>query len=62
MLVGNSPDAVPVRVETGVRYDASWEFELEPTDRKLTPMDELYWHHQGIRSLDAYDDESLEGC
>ncbi len=35
---------------------------LELKSQKLTPMDELYWHHQGIRSLDAYDDEFSEDC
>ena len=38
------------------------ELESEPQGRRLTPMDEEYWHHQGIRSLDVYDDTFADDC
>lgn len=38
------------------------ETESEPQGRKLTPMDEEYWIHQGIRPLDAYDESFADDC
>jgi len=29
---------------------------------KLTPNDEAYWYHQGIRSLSEYDDSASDDC
>lgn len=58
-----------ITVETAPGSDApagqpvELDLQVEPveTQRKLTPMDEEYWHHQGIRPLSAYDD-SVDGC
>jgi beta-lactamase regulating signal transducer with metallopeptidase domain/nucleoid-associated protein YgaU len=53
-------DPQRIRVGTTLRVPGAAPIQrVEP--KKLTPNDEAYWHHQGIRSLDAYDDQ-LEGC
>ncbi len=40
------------------------ESEVEPVQQegKLTPMDDDYWIHQGIRPLEAYDESFLDDC
>ena len=38
------------------------EIESEPQGKKLTPMDDAYWIHQGIRPLEAYDESFLDDC
>ena len=42
----------------------AFEIKVEPKqpEKKLTPMDEEYWYHQGIRPLDAYDESLLDDC
>lgn len=41
-----------------------FEIKVEPigTTGKLTPMDESYWYHQGIRPLSAYDETFGDDC
>lgn len=34
----------------------------EKQGRKLTPMDEEFWHFQGIRSLSEYEEENPDDC
>ena len=36
--------------------------ETESHGQKLTPMDDDYWIHQGIRPLEAYDESFLDDC
>ncbi|MFG0314258.1 MAG: M56 family metallopeptidase, partial [Phycisphaerales bacterium] len=36
--------------------------EPETQGRKLTPMDDDYWIHQGIRPLEAYDESFADDC
>ncbi|MCA9275779.1 MAG: M56 family metallopeptidase [Phycisphaerales bacterium] len=41
-----------------------FEIRVEPrkTQKKLTPMDEEFWHFQGIRSLSEYEEENPDDC
>ncbi|MFG0300544.1 MAG: M56 family metallopeptidase [Phycisphaerales bacterium JB047] len=41
---------------------ASGQKDTEPESKKLTPMDDDYWIHQGIRPLDAYDESFADDC
>lgn len=52
----------PSRLSVGMRLQVpSMPIEEVPEPEKLTPNDEAYWHHQGIRPLTAYDEE-LDDC
>jgi hypothetical protein len=57
-----TPEGKQVSAVEKVRLDLKAQLIREEKERKLTPNDEAYWHHQGIRSLEAYDDEFAEGC
>ncbi|MEZ6165550.1 MAG: hypothetical protein R3B67_14085 [Phycisphaerales bacterium] len=48
------PGGQPIGVEMKV--------EPKPESKKLTPMDEEFWHFQGIRSLSEYEEEIPEDC
>ena len=41
---------------------ASGQKDTGPESKKLTPMDEEYWIHQGIRPLEAYDESFADDC
>ena len=57
-----TPDGQPVSAEERDRLEAKWNQTSEETEKKLTPMDEEYWIHQGIRPLEAYDESFLDDC
>ena len=50
--------------EQGVLQEVELEIWVEPVEeeKKLTPMDDAYWIHQGIRPLEAYDESFGDDC
>ena len=56
-----TPDGKPVG---GAGESAPQSIEVEPisTEGKLTPMDDAYWLHQGIRPMSAYDESFEDDC
>lgn len=50
---------IPVKREQGAEPKP---VETESHGQKLTPMDDDYWIHQGIRPLEAYDESFLDDC
>ncbi len=57
-----TPDGNPVSAEERDRLEAKWNTTTQEPQKKLTPMDEEYWIHQGIRPLDAYDESFADDC
>lgn len=56
---------IPVKREQDAEPEpVELEVKEEPVQRegKLTPMDDAYWIHQGIRPLDAYDESFGGDC
>lgn len=54
-----TPDGKPVGAELEVEMKA---VEPKPETRKLTPMDDAYFYHQGIRALSEYEEENPDDC
>ena len=56
---------IPVKREQDAEPEpVELEVKDEPVQRegKLTPMDDAYWIHQGIRPLEAYDESFADDC
>ncbi len=53
-----TPDGKPVGAELELELKA-----VEPgPEKKLTPMDDAYFYHQGIRALSEYEEENPDDC
>ena len=48
--------------EAGGTIELEIKVEPSPEPGKLTPMDDAYWYHQGIRPLEAYDESFGDDC
>lgn len=48
--------------ESGGTIELEIKVEPSPAPGKLTPMDDAYWYHQGIRPLEAYDESFGDDC